>query len=58
MPRPILTAGVEQSNAAACHRIKRARLDTFEAIAQPTSEPKIFFLVGTTRSLWNDVIDL
>lgn len=58
VPRPLLTAGVEQSDTATRERVSHMCLCSFEAVTHPTREPQVFFLIGASPCLGNDVVNL
>mgnify|MGYP000105991302 CR=1 FL=1 len=58
VPRPSLTARVEESHATSRHRIVCVRLQAFEPVTQSTGEPEVLFFVGTAAADGKDVLDL
>jgi len=57
MLRPLLFPRVEQSNDQASYRVQGSGLDPLVTITQATSKPKVFFVVGATKSLRYNVLD-
>lgn len=58
VPRPLLTAGIEQSDTPTRDRVPCVCLRSFEAITHPTREPQVFFLIGAASCLRDERVDL
>ncbi len=58
VPGPLLATGVEQSDTPTRERVSHMCLRSFEAVTHPTREPQVFFLIGASPCLGNDVVNL
>jgi len=56
MAFPLLTAWIEELDAAACNRIAPVSLNPFESIAEPTSQPKVFLFVRSVEGFGVDML--
>lgn len=57
MARPALVARIEEFDTASGERVAPVCLRAFEAVAQATSLPKVFFIVCAAARFWLDMLE-